>query len=92
MPKISQQKKEKIQEQIIHHLFEISPESKFTNQIAEEIARDEEFTKSLLQELKKKEVITEVNKNPNGKQYLKRQRWRLSNKTHQVYSNFNNHK
>jgi predicted transcriptional regulator with HTH domain len=86
MPKISSKKREKIQEQILHHLFTISPESHFTSKIAEEIARDEEFTKSLLQDLKSKSLIKEINKNSYGKQYSKRQRWSLSSETFNAYS------
>jgi hypothetical protein len=86
MPQISQKKKDKIQEQILHHLFSISPEATFTNKIAEAIARDEEFTKSLLTDLKSKSLITEINKNPKGSTYTKRQRWRLSNQAYDVYS------
>jgi len=86
MPQISQAKKDKIQEQILHHLFTIAPEPQFTSKIAQEIARDEEFTKTLLQDLKSKNLIIEVNKNPSGAQYIRRQRWRLSNHTHQAYS------
>lgn len=87
MPPISSKKKEKIQEQILHHLFEISPNSSFTSKISEEIARDEEFTKFLLQDLKSKSLVSEINKNPKGKPYQKRQRWRLSNQAHEAYSN-----
>lgn len=86
MPKISQQKKDKISEQILHYLFSVSPELKFTSEIATEIARDEEFTKSLLTELKLKSLVTEVNKNSLGKEYLRRQRWRLSNSAYNAYS------
>ena len=85
MPTISQQKKDKIAEQILHHLFTISPQSIFTSQIAKEIARDEEFTKLILVDLKLKELIIEVNKNPQGIDYQKRQRWRLSDKAYQAY-------
>ena len=86
MPLISQKKKDKIQEQILHHLFSISPESAFTSEIAQEIARDEEFTKDLLLNLKSKLLIIEVNKNPSGKFYLRRQRWRLSSQAYEAYS------
>ncbi|MCX8158749.1 MAG: hypothetical protein N3D20_00415 [Candidatus Pacearchaeota archaeon] len=85
MPKLSKEKKDKIAEQILHYLFSISPESKFTSDISREIARDEEFTKSLLLELKSKSLVVEINKNPKGNNYIKRQRWRLSNKTYEVY-------
>ncbi len=51
MPEISKKKRSKIAEQILAHLYQSSPESQFTNKVAQEIARDEEFTKTLLQEL-----------------------------------------
>ena len=86
MPRISQSKKDKIAEQILHYLFSISPEASFTNKIASEIARDEEFTKYLLQQLKSKNLIIEINKNPQGFPYSKRQRWRLSDNVFEVYS------
>ena len=85
MPPISQQKIEKIYEQILSHLFSIFPKQIFTSEIAKEIARDEEFTKKLLKELEKKELIIETNKNPKGLQYSRRKRWRISNKAHNIY-------
>ena len=85
MPKISQKKKDKIAEQILHYLFTLSPDSVYTNKIADETARDEEFTKSLLQDLKEKNLVVELNKNPKGILYTKRQRWRLSDKTYEAY-------
>jgi len=86
MPPISQTKKDKIAEQILHHLFSVSPQPIFTAQIAREIARDEEFTKVLLADLKSKNLITEVAKNGNGADYLRRRRWRLSNSAFEAYS------
>jgi predicted transcriptional regulator with HTH domain len=64
--KISEQKKEKIYEQILAFLFSVSPKPLFTSNIAKEIARDEEFVKFLLLNLKKKELIIEIKKNPTG--------------------------
>ena len=90
MPRISQTKRDKISEQILHYLFSASPEAKFTVDIAREVARDEEFTKALLQDLKVKDLILEVNKNSKGIQYLRRQRWRLANKTFEAYNNHQN--
>ena len=87
MPKLGQEKRDKISEQILNYLFTTSPEPKFTASISKEIARDEEFTKSILQELGKKKFIVEVNKNNQGTTYLKRQRWRLSNQAFEVYKN-----
>lgn len=85
MPTISQSKKDKIAEQILHYLFTLSPTSAFTSKISQEIARDEEFTKSLLYILKEKAAIIEINKNQEGIPYKKRQRWRLSNKAYDIY-------
>ena len=90
MPRISLSKIAKIQEQILHYLFTASPQPIFTSQIAAEIARDEEFTKSLLLELKEKSLVAEVNKNPSGKDYLKRQRWRLPNSVFDAYNKHQN--
>ena len=90
MPLISKQKKDKISEQILHYLFSISPSSEFTINIAKEIARDEEFTKFLIQDLQKKNLVIEINKNPKGKIYIKRQRWRLSNQVYEAYKNHQN--
>lgn len=90
MPQISQKKKDKISEQILLHLFSTSPEACFTNKISEEIARDEEFTKFLLTDLKSKSLVVEVNQNPKGIQYSRRQRWRLSDKAFEVYSKHQN--
>ena len=85
MPAISQQKKDKISEQILHYLFTVSPESKFTSDISKEIARDEEFIKKMLIDLEKKKLIIQINKNSKGIIYNRRQRWRLSNEAHEVY-------
>jgi hypothetical protein len=86
MPTISQSKKDKISEQILHHLFSLSPQSLFTSEIAQEIARDEEFTKTLLTELKSKGLVAEVAKNPSGEDYLRRRRWRLTTPAFEAYS------
>lgn len=83
--KISLQKREKIYEQILAYLYSVSPRSLFTLNIASEIARDEEFVKNLLLELKKKGLVVEIKKNPQGHTYLKRSRWKLSDKTYQAY-------
>jgi len=82
---ISKEKKEKISEQILAYLYITNPKPLFTFHIAKEIARDEEFVKNLLKELKKKEFVVEITKNPQGKQYLKRSRWKLSDKAYLIY-------
>lgn len=87
MPKISDQKKDRISEQILAHLFNNSPTPLFTSHISREIARDEEFTKFLLQELEKKKLVIKVKKSPSGIEYIKRERWRLSSSAYDVYKN-----
>ncbi len=91
MPTISQQKKDKISEQVLHYLFTISPQSAYTSAIAKEIARDEEFIKSMLTELESKKLIVQINKNSKGINYQRRQRWRLSNEAYDVYSRHQSH-
>ncbi|GIU68493.1 MAG: hypothetical protein KatS3mg001_343 [Candidatus Pacearchaeota archaeon] len=83
--KVSQEKKNKILEQILAFLYTSSPKPIFTSHIAKEIARDEEFTKKLLIELKTKGLVYEVKKNPKGKFYKKRSRWILSDKAYKSY-------
>lgn len=87
MPKISNEKRDKIQEQILYFLFSIFPKQVFTVDVAREIARDEEFVKILMLELEKKELIIKIDKNSQGIKYEKRIRWRISNKAYEVYNN-----
>jgi len=88
--KISNKKKDKIQEQILAYLFSISPKPVFTSNIAQEIARDEEFVKKLLFDLNKKNLIKEIKQNPQGKKYIKRSRWKLKDKTYLFYKSKQN--
>jgi len=87
--KISDKKKEKICEQILSLLYSVSPKQIFTINIAQEIARDEEFVKKLLLNLKDKNLVVEVKKNPLGKAYIRRSRWRLNDKVYDFYKNKN---
>ncbi|MDP3992483.1 MAG: hypothetical protein U1B79_01525 [Candidatus Pacearchaeota archaeon] len=88
--KISDKKKDKISEQILAFLYPLSPKPAFTSKIAQEIARDEEFTKSILIDLKKKGLLIEIKKNPEGKQYLRRSRWNLSDAAYNAYRSAGN--
>ena len=88
MPLISKEKKDKISEHILSMLFNNFPKPLFTAQIAKEIARDEEFTKDLLIELDQQRLIIPITKNPKGIEYIKRIRWRISNKAHEAYSKY----
>ena len=84
--KISSEKKEKIYEQILDLLFSQSPKSLFTAHIAKDLARDEEFIKKLLQDLEKRQLVLEIKKNPQGKEYKRRQRWRLTDRAYLAFS------
>ena len=88
--KISNEKKEKISEQILALLYSITPKPIFTSHIAQEIARDEKFTKDLLFELKDKRLVVEIKKNPKGVSYIRRSRWRLSDSTYNAYKKHQN--
>ncbi len=86
--KISKEKREKISEQILAYLYSINPKPAFTAHIAKEMARDEEFMKDLLMDLKEKKLVVEIKKNSKGVQYLRRSRWKLSDKVYQAYKQF----
>ena len=85
MPKISSEKQERIQEQIVSFLYSSFPKQIFTSDISQELARDEEFIKKLLLDLEKKQLVTRISKNSEGNIYLRRIRWRISNKAYGVY-------
>lgn len=86
MPRISEVKIEKISEQILSYLYGVFPKLVFTVDVARELARDEEFVKRLLLDLEGKGAVVKVDKNASGEVYLKRMRWRISNRAHEVYS------
>ena len=83
--KISQTKRDKIIEQIIHYLYQSFPKYPFTAEIAREIARDEEFIKKLLFELKEKNIVNFIKKNSKGNLLKRKIRWKLSNNVYDFY-------
>jgi len=84
--KISQEKKDKIIEQILSYLYHSFPDQPFTAQIAREIARDEEFIKKILVELKEKNLLISIIKNKKGDLFLRRIKWRLANQVYDIYN------
>jgi len=84
--KLSQEKRDKISEQILSFLYHTFPNAKFTAEIAREIARDEEFVKLLMMDLKNKSLVSSIKKNPKGEFYYRRIRWQLSPQAHSIYS------
>jgi len=83
--RLSQNKKNKITEQILSFLYHTFPNQPFTAEIAREIARDEEFIKRLLFELQEKGLVTPIRKNTKGEIFSRRLKWRLSQKVYDVY-------
>lgn len=86
MPTIADKTRKRISEQVLGYLFSTAPESRYTADIAKELARDEEFMKSLLHDLEKKKLVIKITKNAAGIDFTRRQRWRLSNQTFEAYS------
>jgi predicted transcriptional regulator with HTH domain len=82
---LSQDKKDKITEQILSFLYHTFPSQPFTAEIAREIARDEEFIKRLLFELQEKGLVTPIRKNSKGETFTRRLKWRLTQKVYDVY-------
>lgn len=84
--KLSQEKRDKISEQILAHLFQSFPKQLFTAEIAKELARDEEFVKSLMFDLKEKNLVVNIKKNEKGKFFVRRHKWQLSPKAYEAYT------
>jgi DNA-binding IscR family transcriptional regulator len=83
--RISKEKRDKIAEQILSHLYHSFPTQLFTAKIAKELARDEEFIKRLLFELQEKGLVSSIKKNTKGISFLKRIKWQLSSKAYEAY-------
>ena len=83
--RISQEKRDRIIEQILSFLYQGFPKEPFTAEIAKEIARDEEFIKRILLELKEKNLVLVIKKNKKGEPFSRRLKWRLTNQVYEVY-------
>jgi predicted transcriptional regulator with HTH domain len=83
--RLSQQKKDKISEQILSLLYQSFPKQLFTAEIAREIARDEEFIKRLMFELNEKGLVKPIKKNSKGIDFIRRIKWQLSSNAYQAY-------
>ncbi len=86
MSKLSQNKINKIKEEIISLLYNNNLKPMFTNEIANHLIRDEEFIKRILLELKKEGIIKEVIKSHKGTTYRRWRRWALFQKTYDAYN------
>ena len=85
MPHIASKTKDRISEQILAHLYTKAPEPQYTASIARELARDEEFIKSLLLTLEQRKLVVKITKNAAGYDFIRRQRWRLTNNAFDAY-------
>ena len=83
--KLSKDKKDKISEQILSHLFHSFPKEPFTAEIARELARDEEFIKRMMFDLRSKLLVVPITKNAKGDSFSRRIKWRLSTKVYDIY-------
>lgn len=83
--RLSKEKRDKIAEQILSHLYHSFPKTFFTAEISKELARDEEFIKSIMQELQDKKLVSCIRKNSEGTPYSRRCRWNLSSKAYDAY-------
>lgn len=83
--KLSNEKRDKISEQILSYLYHSFPNIPFTAEIARDIIRDEEFVKRLLFDLESKGLVVSIKKNNKGEPFTRRLKWRLSNKVYEVY-------
>ncbi len=80
MSRISQDKINRITESIMQVLFEESPKSLFTFQIAESQARDKEFTLKILQEMEKKRLVKQTQKD-----FTRKRKWALTDEAYSAY-------
>ncbi|MDP2926103.1 MAG: hypothetical protein Q8N99_07035 [Nanoarchaeota archaeon] len=83
--RLSNNKKEKISEQILSYLYHSFPKEPFTAEIAREIVRDEEFVKRILFDLKEKNLVVAVRKNKIGIPFSRRVRWTLTSRVYDIY-------
>lgn len=82
---LSQDKKDRIIEQILSFLYHTFPNQPFTAEVAREVARDEEFVKRILLELAEKSLVIPIKKNKKGEPFSRRLKWRLTSKVYDVY-------
>jgi len=80
MSRISIGKIDRIKENILQHLFEESPKSLFTFEIAEAQARDKEFVLKLLQELEGRKLVRQAKKD-----FTRKRKWVLTDEAYQAY-------
>jgi len=82
MSKISENKKELLQREILGILYQNYPKMLFTNELSELMIRDDEFILDLLKDLKKRNLVKCLENGRSGK--VKR-KWGMGKEIHQKY-------
>jgi predicted transcriptional regulator with HTH domain len=82
MSKVSDEKREKLKEEILRIIYENYPAFLYTYQIAENMIRDDEFVLNLLNELKNKNLIRCLEETSGGN--IKR-KWGLKKEIYEKY-------
>ena len=79
MSKISNNKIEKIKNEILFILFENNLKGMYTKDVSDEIARDKEFVLKILKELESKNLVKNVLK------HKVRKKWIMTEKAYEAY-------
>ena len=82
MSKISQEKIEKLKEEVLRVLYEEYPQFKYTYQVSDIMLRDNEFILTLLNDLKKMNLVINIEESK-GKNIKKK--WSLTNAAYEKY-------
>jgi len=68
-------------------LYDNPLKPRFTNEIALELRRDNEFSKRLLLEMERDGYVERLKKDNNGKQFIRRIKWKIPDKIVKIYDN-----
>ena len=71
---------DRVKENILQYLFDESPKSLFTYEIAEFQARDKEFVLKLLKELEKKRLVQQMQTD-----FTRKRKWALTDEAYKAY-------